>query len=422
MDILRSKLVVFNEHFKREARRAAVEITEELREQIAKEQEFREAEMSEWLKTDHFWRALYDAKDIIGQFTGQKELNRFLDNLWETYRSIVDDPDLNDWFDQFQSFVNEVLERPTSKEEKDRQIDELFNKGRELFQKEKWEDKFNELNFRFMVLIDNIKNDSTSKDFGEKISKFAADFALNRRGYPDINVMENSLAQMKNLLIPLFKQQLEQIKIGRVDYQGETYDAVLEDIGFSGSFLPEQIDIAVRNDFHFDSADPSKDIFQNIVQFRVSNIKPEFKNFKFSYQRKTFPKIEDWGEADLKIAGEGAFIQVTWNLVSVAGEPPVANLDMVKCEIDRLEINVFGEKTHHGVLDKMLLPFFIPTIKSKISSTIEDLLRTRLLELNSQINDFFLSKPIESLKEKANDLLEEGVRKMREQQKSLSAV
>jgi hypothetical protein len=273
-----------------------------------------------------------------------------------------------------------------------------------------------------LVLIDNIKEDSTTKEFGEKITKFATDFALNRRGYPDINVMENSLAQMKNLLVPLFKQQLEQIKIGKVEYTGETYDALLEDIGFSGSFLPELIDIHVRNDFHFDSLDPYKDIIRNIIQFRISNIKPEFRNFKFAYRRKSFPKIEDWGQADLRIGGEGATIQVTWYLVSVGGESPVATLEEVKCEIDRLEIDISGEKTHHGTLDKMLLPFFIPTIKSKISSSIEDLLKDKLLSLNNQINDFFLSRPTETLREKANDLLEEGVRKMREQQKSLSAV
>jgi len=430
LDIFRDQLQVFSEHFQKEAKeivedtkKIASEMKEEAKEVAEEAKTEAKAGADVWWQTNSFWKALYDLKDIVGQFTGQKELDNFLDTLWDTYNGVMEDPELNKWFSDFRDFVSTSLEHPDSlrnKKKKQRKLDALFTRGRELFQKERWESRFDELNKRFQVLVDNIQNDSTSKEFGEKIKQFGMDLVLNKKGYPDINVMQDSLVQLKNMLVPMFKEQLAQIKIGKVEFRSDTYDATIEDIGFSGSFLPEQIDFHMRNDSHVDTQDSAQDYIRNVLQFRISNICPELRNFKFHYNRKTFPKIEDWGVADMKISG--ASIQVTWSLVAKGQEVPTANLTEVRCDIGRLDLKIVGEKTHHDILDKMLLPFVTAPIKHKISTSIEDLLRTKLTDMNNQINDFFKSRPLETLKEKANEAMEEGVRKIREQQKSVSAV
>jgi hypothetical protein len=49
----------------------------------------------ESLKTDSFWKAIYDARDVLGEFTGREELDQFVDTLGATYTNVRDDPDLN---------------------------------------------------------------------------------------------------------------------------------------------------------------------------------------------------------------------------------------------------------------------------------------------------------------------------------------
>jgi len=283
--------------------------------------------------------------------------------------------------------------------------------------KEKWSNLFDKLSKQFNVLLYNIKNDSTTNKFGEKIKKLAQDFALNKQGQPDLFVLEDSIIQMKNLLVPLVKDQLANIKIGKIEFHNETYDVKIEDIGFSGSFIPEQIDFHLRNDSHLDTSDSSKDTMRNILQFSVSNIKPEFRNFKFYYRRKTFPKIEDWGVADLLLSGSGAAIQITWALLAKGGQNPVARLSEVNCTIDKLEFHISGKETHHDVLDKLMLPFVSGAIKNKVSGSIEDLLKAKLGEVNARLNEFFQSRPIETLKEKTNDAMQQQFKKFQETEK-----
>jgi len=395
--------------------------TRRLESKISTEKETRQLESR--LKTDNFWKALYDARDVIAEFTGREELEQFLDTLWETYLEVRDDPELNNWFWDFKIYITSVIDNPEDRsEEKKQQANDLLDRGRSFLYKDKWGNQFNKLNARFEVLLQNIKADSTTQEFGEKVRKFVRDFALNKQGYPDLNVMEDSLIQVKNMLIPLFKKQLEQIKIGKIEFYNDTWDVKIEDIGFSGSFLPEHIDFHMRNDSHLDTTNPKNDVIRHILQSRISHIKPEFHNFKFYYRRKTFPKIEDWGMADMKIAGSGAYIQVTWVIASTGGQKPIARLAEVSCHIDKLDLHVIGEKTHHDILDKMLIPFVSGTIKNKLSGTIEDLLRTKLADVNDKLNELLQSKPLETLKEKTNESLQQGFEKLQESTKSVSAV
>jgi len=380
-----------------------------------------EAEGELWFKADNFWRALYDLKAVVAGFSGKKELDVFLNTLWDTYSSIRDDPDLKQWFCDFHGLVDRLLDHPDlSSTEVKNETNELFKRGRELLNKEKWTDQFNALSCSYYCVLENIRKDETTQEFGERIKKFTQDLFLNRQGYPDLFVMEDSLVQMKNLLIPLFKEQLEQIKIGKAEFHNETYDVKIEDISFGGTFLPEHIDLHILNDTHLDTADTLKNTVRQVLQFKISTIKPEFNNFKFHYLRKSFPKIEDWGMADMKITGAGASINVTWTITASQGNRPVAELKDVTCDIDKLQIKIVGKKTHHEILDKMMLPFFRPTIKNKIANTIEDLLRNRLLDMNSKINEFFQSNPLEAMTEKTNEVLQEGFKKI--QQSSISVV
>jgi len=269
-------------------------------------------------------------------------------------------------------------------------------------------------------LLDKVKSDTVAQGFGEKLQHLAKDFALNEKGYPDLFVLEDSINQMKNLLIPLFKRQLDSLPIKKVEIISDTYDVLLEDMTAVGSsFLPQRMEVHMRNDSHMDFEDCTQDAMRHQLEIEVANIKPEFKNMKFAYKRKSFPTINDFGMADLAFDGNGATIRVVWNIASSGGHHPIASLEEVSCSIDSLNIRIVGEATKHEILDTLLAPLVAGLLKSKLSNVIEEYLQTQLSKINESLNTFFASRPTQQLKEKANQAMTDTFAKY---QQSISSV
>lgn len=415
MDQLRANFESVATDVKKEVQSAKQEIKKEVKKESEK--------VSDQVDADPFWRALYDARDIVYSFTGQEDFDKFVDTLNHTWESVRYDTELRSWFYELRSFLELVWDNPDSvtQEQFKTRSRELTQRGRQILQKDKWNEEFNLLVDRFNVLLENIKNDSTTNQFADKLKKFGTDFAFNKQGYPDLYVMEDSVIQIKNLLIPLLKEQLANINIGRIEFSNETYDVKLEDIGFSGSFLPEHIDFSLRNDSHLNTKDSSKDSMRHSLLFQVDKIKPEFRNFKFYYRRKTFPKIEDYGVADLKVVGNGGLIRINWRIDSKAGSKPYASLSQVTVYIDKIDLHIVGEKTKHDILDKMMAPLLQSQLKHRMAQSLEEYLKNKLGEMNTQLNKFLQSSPIDKLQDKANQAMQEGYKQM-QQTSSVTAI
>jgi len=116
------------------------------------------------------------------------------------------------------------------------------------------------------------------------------------------------------------------------------------------------------------------------------------------------------------LKGDGLCIKVLWTVESRAGSTPVAEISEVKCNIDKLDIHIVGEATKHEWLDVLLLPMFSGMIKNKISSTLETYIKSRLYEANANLNSWFVSRPTELLKQKADQALKETYQKIQLQQ------
>jgi len=283
--------------------------------------------------------------------------------------------------------------------------------------KDQWKNYFDSLRDQAQLLIDNLLKDTTTQDWTSKLEKFGRDLIFNDRGIPDIFVLEDSVYQMKNLIVPLFKKTLENIPVKRIDVSTDTYDVRVDDILVDATtFLPEHIDFKMLNASHMNLRDDQKDATLHQIFLQVEHIRPEFKNLKFYYRRKSFPTIEDYGIADLSLKGDGATIRVIWTIESRAGGSPLAEISQVKCLIDKLQIHLVGEATKHEWLDTLLLPIFSGMIKNKIASTIEDYMKAKLNEANLQLNEWFASRPTYLLKQKANEALKESYQKIRAQQ------
>ena len=70
----------------------------------------------------------------------------------------------------------------------------------------------------------SITHDTASNDLLEKLSKFGRDFALDSQHRLSPLIIQDSLVQMKNLLIPIIKEQIIAIKIPNIKKSNENYD------------------------------------------------------------------------------------------------------------------------------------------------------------------------------------------------------
>jgi hypothetical protein len=385
-------------------------LTEDVKDDLQKEKKKVEKEAD----SDPLYNALDDAEALLNNFVGKDQFTRFKETIIGAYKSVRNDKDVRSWFYDLRNFLEMIWDNPNAltDEQYKEKAKELTTTGRQVLQKDKWSNLLDDITAQFRTMLENIKNDSTTREFGERLKKLGVDFAFNKQGYPDLYVMEDSVIQVKNMLIPLLKDQLANINVGRIEFFNKDYDVRLEDLGFSGSFLPEHIDFSLRNDSHLNTKDSSRDIMRHSLVFQVDKIKPEFRNFKFYYKRKSFPKIEDYGVADMRLAGDGGLIRINWRIDAKAGSKPVATLVGVTVHIDKIDIHVVGEKTKHDVLDRLLLPFLQGAIRNKVQHSIESYLKSKLTHLNEQLNSFLQSSPIDSAKEKANQMLQNASQKV----------
>jgi len=343
--------------------------------------------------------------DVLAEFVGAENIHKFKYLLGDLYQSTLSDKKLNAWFAELRTFLTKTLPNAKSFDDLSDDISDLLTKGRKILSQAKWRNSFHKLSESLNLMIERVKHDTIATDFAKKLQHFAKDLALNEEGYPDLFVLEESISQMKNMIIPLFKKQLDNLPIKRVEFINDTYDVVLEDMIAVGSgFLPESMDIHMSNDSHIDFMG-KEDSMKQQLEIQVAHIKPEFKNMKFHYKRKSFPTISDFGMADLAFNGEGATIHVVWNIETSSGIHPVASLAECSCTIDSLSIRIVGEATKHEFLDTLMAPLVAGLLKNKIAGFIEETLNQQLGNINEQLNQFFASRPTQQLKEKANQVL-----------------
>jgi len=359
-----------------------------------------------------------EAMDLVSEWTGKEELDNFQKNLGKLYYAIKEDEKLSDWFADLREYLLDIISRPDSvkNERKQKQAKKLVARGQKLFSTSRYNKEFNKLWASGRDILDNLKNDESSNELKDSISKFLNDFAMNSNGMPDLNAISASMTQLKAFLVPLFRNQLATIPFKRVEILSDDYDVKLEDIEIvGGGLFPERMDVLFRAYNHMElMGKDANDRMHYELELSVDRVKPVFKNVKFWYHKKSFPSITDNGVATITFGGEGISLRAVWTVDIRGSKPANARLAMTKCNIDSMDINVDGEKTKHNILDTLLAPLVSGIIKTRIANGIEDYITSQMEGVNQAVNTFFSIRPMESLTDRANDALQYGFEKMQE--------
>jgi len=177
--------------------------------------------------------------------------------------------------------------------------------------------------------------------------------------------------------------------------------------------LPQYFELKTKTDLKVDIAKMETQKNETKVVLEIDNLKPKFMDLKFWYKRKTFPKIEDYGTADIDLsAGDGTKIKIIWKIKSKENKPFTFSLIKVKCIIDKMDVHI--KEAKHEIFDKITTTLFISQLKQSVAQAIVNNIVDGLQPLNDQMNQWFASKPLDTLYKKMDEQLKQTYEKGQE--------
>lgn len=350
---------------------------------------------------DRMWK---DIKDIVDVFAGKGTFDSFYTQAWELYDEVNRDPVARAYFFSLRRFVNDAVENPSSlnTDSKIKEGEDLIERGKEIANSSKYHAKIDKFFQTTTDSINKITQDKLTNDFASKMKKFGEHFALDAQGRPDLNVIQDSLVQIKNLVYPLLTQQLSTLTIAKIAGTNTTFDWQVENLMISvPDLIPEYFELRTKNFLKVNVKEMETEKNNTQVVMEIKNVKPVFRDLKFMYKKKSFPRIDDYGTVDVDLSkGEGARIKILWKIKSENNRPFAFSLIQVKCVIDSMDVTVKDAK--HEYLDRIATSIFSANLKQALAGGIVNNIVEALQPLNDQMNEWFTTRPISSIYDKAN--------------------
>jgi len=348
---------------------------------------------------------LDDIRQLVDEFAGRGSFDQFYNSSWTLFVELAHDPEASRYFDELTVFIMDAMDHPENinVEAKTKKGHDLMDRGRTLIQSQVYSAKFEAMFDNAKFLMIKVKNDETTVDFKEKLKKFGQDFALDSKGRPDLYVIQESLVQLKELAYPILREKLGHLKIAHIEGSNEKVDYSITDLTVSvPDLLPKFFELQTKTDLQVDFDDLSSRSGYVKASLDLRKLKPVFKGVKFWFKKKTFPKIEDHGLIDVDLsAGEGTRIKVVWKIITNPDKPFSFSLVNVKCTVDKMDVHIRDAK--HELLDKMATSLFIGKIKAAVAQAIVDGIVGALQPINNHMNQWFATRPVNSIKDQANE-------------------
>jgi len=333
----------------------------------------------------------YDLKDIIESFTGGYTLDAAQQKLWALLSATWQDEQASAWWSELRSYVNTFVDNPEAiKDESIRaRGDELWQRGVAIFRSDKFENLWRDFVDESRDVMYRIRKDPTSVKLAEDTRKLAQDFMLDEKGSVSWLKMQHSISQMRELVMPLFAAQLINIPVPVIEGSTKKVDYKISNVRLADSnIIPEHVYLQVQELTDVNLRRLTVPMTFGYLLFQIRNLRINLKDVNFWFHRKTFPKIEDTGVANIELWGPDTSVAVRWRVQSREGEPFRFYTDAVQCYIQHLKIDT--ESKHHDFLLKMVTKLFKGTAKRDLESSIEDALRDMAVGISDRLNEVAL--------------------------------
>jgi len=334
-------------------------------------------------------QVIYEAKVFLQRFTGEKVIDKLIISTKAFVRLIVHDQILSRYVDEFVEFFQTSCKNPqllTQDSHHIHVLDDLISRGLDLYASIQKHPYLRDAIGACREIFKAIKNDPLRNRLEADIKVLAADFVTyDKNGNATLNF--DLVTQLKSLLIPLLCEHLKDVPIPRVEGSSETFDYWVDNINFSiDQLLPEHMHVHIAGDGDIDVQSLSTDQFTTRILLTARGIRSNMHNLKFWFKRKSFPKTEDEGWAEVIVGGKvGArvLIQLTFN----AQRAIPFDVHAVRFSID--ELNVSISDTKHDWIYSMFISMYKSSLLEKLEIELQLRLRSIMYKINHQLNKLF---------------------------------
>jgi len=418
-----------------------IELVELLKEQSLKVKESLEDTVkkaaeatSESIETQYIEKAMEDGRQLLNQLLGVRPgepspLETLADGLKEMFMLVSEDENTKNFFHDSKNFLLQTIEKPellvgVAEEQagmapkaisRETQLashhhkqkgEELLSRAGDVFSTLKYGRPTRKILQALRRLDHLVRNDPVGNRFASSLKRLLKDISLDvTEGSLNFNLA--TLMRMKDWLIPLISDSLANITLPAISGSTDTYDFSLEGLKLSDAVIkPENVHVVTTEDMDLNLEHIALERIHADVSLHINNIKTSIKDAKFSFRRKTFPRISDEGTVDLELSGDGTSLVIDLEAVYHLDKPTEFTVKNIECKVDELDIHV--KDARHKWLYNLIRTFFSGALKRRFESAVEDSLWTSIGEFSNSWQKFseLTSEAVDSLKSKLGDTKE----------------
>lgn len=361
-------------------------------------------------------------KGIVESFMRTKTLDPLIKRVRNLVVTVQGDQRLKRYFSSIQDLIEKTMtdKHFVQSEGYKKQANKLIDEGREL-----GNDYYEKLEIKQLMteargVIKEIQNDPDLVSLRNTFKNITSDCTrLNSRGRQVLDT--DTLGQLREVIAPLIIEQLAYIPIPHIQHRSKSLDWDIDGLVFSAyDVLPENIyfdtntrttlkplteyqkhligDIVGKGRHQAEAVtsagrekiaqDQSPHEFQQRFngQFTIilTNIRAVFKDVRFAFRRKAFPKMKDEGLADVTLGGKGCTVTIKVDMDNRDLRHTFFTGGSTTVDVDKLKVHL--RKTRHDGFYNFMLKLFSAAISRQIESTIAERISETMSTVVERLN------------------------------------
>jgi len=333
-------------------------------------------------------RVYAQARQMVEAYMGGRTLDTFLMRLRNVVLVIERDRELYVYLQQIQNHLLAAVNNPTliESDEYFRQADGLYERGRLFANVYRSDPEIQSFLNEAYLIGEAMRSDPSLLALGAKASALMTDVTYtDKEGRRHLD--GDLLPLVRNELVPFLISRVKEVPIKGFQVNNEDFEYLIVDDLFItiDDILPDHVRIHTENDTRLAVQGDGHSGSKSYLDITIDGVRVSVKDFYFSFKRKKVITVKDEGRADLKLAGEGVFIRIRYELSSDSktGFTGLSHAH-VEARVDRIEFNILAAK--HKKSLNLITGLFKSQIQRQVSTALQDKIAQYSVELAELLN------------------------------------
>ncbi|QPG95588.1 hypothetical protein C2857_001316 [Epichloe festucae Fl1] len=328
-----------------------------------------------------FAAAEADLRTLVERFANGTSTSNLWESIGHIYKDADKDPELKDWFRQFDSFIRRCLleQGYILDESSNKEWNRIYEKGRFLL-REKYRTHTDRVIDETKFIADQFDKDPQNKAFGDAVHRLFTHLGNDSSGK---SVFKPHLVKdLAETIIPAVLVNINYIPIPRIEYSDSQVDAIIENLVLeSDNFMPNVAEIASEHYFRWGRKKVANKN-HNMVDVKIAGIQMDLRDVSFYVDRKKgFPALKDTGVADIILPGNGLSFRMKVATADKSDRQHIFKVD--KVDIDFKGLNIKIKKSNHKLLFAIVKPLALKVLRAPIQKAVEKAIKDECNKLDA---------------------------------------